>query len=89
MSILTNVSWYPVYAHLPGVTLSPFADQQIGASILWVCGDLWAFPALVYAIMRFVQEEGGASEALERILRGQVVTVADLTGVTALERKRR
>jgi cytochrome c oxidase assembly factor CtaG len=89
MSILTSVSWYPVYAHLPGVTLSPFADQQIGASILWVCGDLWALPALVFAIMKFVQEEGGASEALERLLRGQVVTVADLTGGSALERKRR
>lgn len=89
MSLLTSVSWYPVYAHLPGVTLSPFADQQIGASILWVCGDMWALPALIVAIMRFVQEEGGGSEALERLLRRKVVTVADLAGPPALDGKRR
>jgi putative membrane protein len=89
MSFLSNSSWYPVYNHLPGITLSPFADQQIGASILWVCGDLWALPALIVVLGRFIRGEGGVSEAFERVLRSPVLTVADLTQPPVTTRRRR
>ena len=68
MSIFSAASWYPSYAHIPGVTLSPFADQQIGAAILWVCGDFWAVPVLGMVIRRAIAQEGSMSDVFDHLI---------------------
>jgi cytochrome c oxidase assembly factor CtaG len=68
LSIFVSGSVYSVYNHIPGITLPPFADQQIGAAVLWVCGDFWALPALIVIIRQIIVTDGSIGAALDRML---------------------
>lgn len=59
LSFLSSGSWYPWYQVHEGPDLSPFADQQLAAGIMWVCGLFWAFPAVSVSVRRLMDQKGG------------------------------
>jgi putative membrane protein len=63
------------------VTMNRLVDQQIGAGILWVCGDFWCLPSLIIAIHSALRE-GADANLVDRFLRGreQEVPSAILSG---------
>ena len=48
---------YAVYGHTAAARLSALGDQQVGAGILWVCGDFWCFPALTRAVRQWISDD--------------------------------
>jgi cytochrome c oxidase assembly factor CtaG len=67
MAIFTKVPWYSMNVLMDGPAAA-LRDQRYAAGILWICGDFWAIPALVFVGFRVRGREGGLSASLERAL---------------------
>jgi cytochrome c oxidase assembly factor CtaG len=67
MSIFTKAPWYSMNLRMDG-PVAALRDQRVAAGILWICGDFWAIPALVYVGSRIYGADGGVSASLERVL---------------------
>jgi cytochrome c oxidase assembly factor CtaG len=74
MSIFTKSSWYAMGMGMRAeVGRIAFHDQQLGAAILWVCGDFWAVPLVVLVIRRVAARDGSVLGAVERYARESFV----------------
>lgn len=72
LTIFSRSSWYPVYAHVPAVTLDPFTGQRTGAALLFACVDFWTGLSLIVIVWRMMRDDGdGLSAAIDRMLRRQ------------------
>ncbi len=68
LSIGSKAPWYAAPVALHGVAAA-LKDQHYAAGVLWVCGDLWAIPALVLIALRIVEGRGGASTVVDHFTK--------------------
>jgi cytochrome c oxidase assembly factor CtaG len=64
---------------MPVISLNRFADQQIGAAILWVCGDFWCFPAVYIAFRRSQSDDNGTDFVTKFLRRHRNMSVDEFT----------
>ncbi|MDA8295731.1 MAG: cytochrome c oxidase assembly protein [Actinomycetota bacterium] len=73
LSLCSQASWYGWYRSHEGPMLPAFADQQIGAGIMWTCGIFWAVPAMIRSVRRLIDDRGaeGVDALVDRVLAGR------------------
>ena len=65
MSIFTKTAWYHMSDTMGPMPMS-FSSQQLGAAILWICGDFWGVPLVVVIFRRLIDRDGSLLASLER-----------------------
>lgn len=84
LGMLATKPWYAPYTQLTGTGISPLADQRIGAGLLWICGDFWAWPALSHIFRHDLLRERKA-RAAEQAVEEAAILEAATQGALAAE----
>lgn len=66
LAVMARTPVYSMHVFMDGAAPA-LRDQRIAAGILWVCGDLWAIPALVLIAYR-IYSGGRAATVFERAM---------------------
>lgn len=85
LGMLASKPWYAPYAQLSGTALSPLADQRIGAGLLWICGDFWAWPALSHIVRHDLLRERRARAAEEAAMQESIVAEGGIAAEPVVE----
>jgi cytochrome c oxidase assembly factor CtaG len=60
----STAGWFTVYAHHAGLALSPAADQQVAAGIMWAVPAFCFVPVIFSSILRWLGDSSDPDEEL-------------------------
>jgi cytochrome c oxidase assembly factor CtaG len=63
----STAGWFTVYAHHTGLALSPAADQQVAAGIMWAVPAFCFVPVIFSSVLRWLGDSSDPDEELRRM----------------------
>jgi cytochrome c oxidase assembly factor CtaG len=60
----SNAGWFSVYTHRGGLTISPAADQQVAAGIMWAIPALCFVPVIFSSVLHWLGDSSDPDEEL-------------------------
>jgi cytochrome c oxidase assembly factor CtaG len=63
----SNGGWFSVYTHNAGSAISPAADQQLAAGIMWAIPAFCFVPVIFSSILRWLGDSSDPDEELRTI----------------------
>jgi cytochrome c oxidase assembly factor CtaG len=63
----SSAGWFSVYTHGGGLTISPAADQQVAAGIMWAIPAFCFVPVIFSSVLRWLGDSSDPDEELRTI----------------------